>query len=163
MIHICVFGLLMGICENFTKNEKTKLYILMIRTLDASWRNVQLCAKTKHISWIYKRSTELLLTSPHSALEQTVIEVIQAQISVLAGDHKKSNFSLSDIKAIHESDEDLWKSRWPQWGGMGRESSEVQAWFHSTACSCLVSHSRVWAVLCWCHSLCGSAGNGTAH
>lgn len=152
------FGLLMGICENFTKNEKTKLYILMIRTLDASSRNAQLCAKTKDISWIYKWLMELLLT--YSALEQTVIE---AQISVLAGDHKRSNFSLGDIKAIHESDEDLWKSRWPQWGGMGRESSEVQAWFHSTACSCLVSHSRVWAVLCWCHNLCGSAWNGTAH
>lgn len=70
----------------------------IIRAPDASWRNVLLCAKTKHISWIYKRSTKLFLASPHSALEQAVIEVIQTQISVLAGDHRKSDFPLSDMK-----------------------------------------------------------------
>lgn len=93
----------------------------MIRAPDASRRNVQLCAKTKHISWIYKRSTKLFLASPHNALEQTVIEVKQTQISVLAGGHRRSDFSLSDIKSIPQRDEDLWKSRGPQWAGMGRE------------------------------------------
>lgn len=67
------------------------------------------------------------LASPHSALEQTVIEVTQTQISILAGDHRRSSFSLSNMKAVHESDEDLWKSRGSQWGGMGREQSEVLA------------------------------------
>lgn len=89
---------------------------------DASWRNVQLCDKTKQISWIYKRSTKLFLSSPHSALEQIVIEMIQTQILTLAGDHRRSDFSLSDIKAVYQSDEDRWRS----WGLQGEEWGENQ-------------------------------------
>lgn len=59
-------------------------------------------------------SQQNFLASPYSALEQTVIEVIKTRISILVGDHRRSNFSLSDIKSMYECDGDLWKSRGPQ-------------------------------------------------
>lgn len=157
----------MGICENSTKMKR--------QNGKYRWSDLQMLAEEiciivlrLNISPESTSGQQNFLASPHSALEQTVIEVVKTQISILAGNHRKSNFP-----QWNKGFPWVWWRSAEEHRTTVRRNGERTKWsagIISEPCYVTfmsrVSQQSLNRAVCWCHNHCGSgwnSQNGTGH